>query len=167
MLGEVAKAADLVFDNQFRDVERARQILETALRSNWLVNVVYVHRPLLDVSLAVIERSQRTGRWNSLASLFKMHCSAQSAILSLRGEFLQKGVTFVAKFNVSERAANTTPFQHKKGDRVLFKELKPEGRYHLGNAEEAGKKIAQVLQTAIQNNTICREVAEIIGKEVP
>lgn len=135
----LAGSADLVFDNQLRSLDRAAQIVDIALERGWTVEIAYVHRPFIDVVRAVIERSRRTGRWNSLAELPRSHIEAQHTVLRLRRRFKpeqRRGrLVFTARFNASEGAGDRAP-----GARVLFRELDKGGPYHLGDAQEAQLK---------------------------
>jgi hypothetical protein len=153
--------ATLVFENQFKDSARAHEVLTLALTNGWQVEVQYVHRPFADVVRAVIERSQRTGRWNRLADLPSMHIEAQRTVVALRKAFHHRGVTFQALYNTSSSSGQKPP-----GDRVLFRDLDTGGRYHLADAEALKKEIPSIVEKTRKDGIVCREVASLICKGV-
>lgn len=149
--------ADLVFDNQLRNHARAREVLVTARLHGWEVEVVYVHRPFHDVVRAVIDRSQRTGRWNSLKELPRTHADAQRTILRLWSEF-RDGVHIDAIYNASKGQAEQAP-----GSRVLFRNLRLGGAYHLQENEATTQVIHRVLDQALSQGIVCRQLARLIA----
>lgn len=157
-LRDSATTAGLVFDNQFKNHARARTILLLALERGWEIEVVYVHRPFPDVVRAVIERSQRTGRWNKLSELPAMHVQAQGTILKLWQEFRGR-VAVHAIYNAQAGVAEQTP-----GSRVLFKTLRQNGTYHLRDDEKTRAIIPKVLDQAIQERLVSFEVARILAQ---
>lgn len=122
-----------------------------------------MHRPFPDVVRAVIERSQRTGRWNRLRELLDTHRQAQATILSLWREY-RRSVYFHAQFNASQAAA--PHHQPKPGSTVRFHTLLPNNPYHLDNDEETRQVIPKILSQAIREGVVCYELARIIGKGV-
>jgi hypothetical protein len=152
--------ADLVFDNQFKDLSRAREILRLAVKHGWTTEVVYVHRPFADVVRAVIDRCQRSGRWNALAELPAAHAQAQRTIVSLWQEF-RETVNLHAIYNASEGMA-TQPL----ASRVLFRALREGGVYYLQDDEKTHSIISKTLQQALAEGIVCREVARIIAQGV-
>lgn len=161
LLSGITRVTDLVFDNQFRNLNRAREILRIALRHKWQVEIVYVHRPFEDVVLAVIERSQRTGRWNRLADLPGAHVEAQRTIVKLWLEFRFR-VWVHAVYNAASGRGD-----RPAGSRVAIRDLHSGGRYHHRNGDELRKTIPSILETAIQRHRVCEEVAQIIGAGLP
>ncbi|XVJ58230.1 MAG: hypothetical protein HEQ23_02055 [Tepidisphaera sp.] len=159
--------ADLIFDNQLRDFARAKQILETAAKHGWETEFWYVHRPFADTVRAVIERSQRTGRWNMLADLPRTHIEAQATIVRLRREFYETpGIKFRAQYNASAAAAGSAsqPASHpKRGSRVFFRDLKEGGVYHHKDEKAMLAMIPPILAKAIKDGLICEELAAIIA----
>ena len=149
--------ADLIFDNQLREVSRAREILKTALRHDWQVEIVYVHRPFADVVRAVIERSQRTGRWNWLYELPAAHIEAQRTVVTLWREF-GDSTPVDAIYNASNGFE-----QQPAGSRIDIQELDPGGRYHYADGKELAKHVASILKAAVREGAVCKEVARIIG----
>lgn len=160
LLEKQTSVADLVFDNQFLHLHRSRQILNAAVRNRWHVRVIYVHRPFEDVISAVIERSQRTGRWNALRDLARAHIQAQRTIIALRSEF-RRDVVFQAQYNATEGRGD-----RETGARVYFWELDKGGPYHLAHRETTNQKIRVALKEAIEQGVICLELAKIIGEGV-
>ena len=155
--------AELIFDNQFRSFDRAARILRSAVKARWEVYVFYVHRPFEDVVRAVLDRSQRTGRWNPLAELPGMHLEAQRTILKLRSAFhAVPGLTFRAQFNASQGVKGPSP-----GDRVYFRDLRAGGPYHLGDVQSLLRSIPKVLETAVQDGIVCPELAQLVGEGLP
>ena len=157
--------ADLIFDNQLRDFARAKQILETAAKHGWETEFWYVHRPFADTVRAVIERSQRTGRWNMLADLPRTHIEAQSTIVRLRREFYETpGIKFRAQYNASAtpHTPNAAP-QPARGSRVFFRDLKEGGPYHLADEKPLLQMIPAILARAIKEGLICEELAALIA----
>jgi hypothetical protein len=159
--------ADLIFDNQLRDFARAREILLTASKHGWETEFWYVHRPFADTVRAVIERSQRTGRWNLLAELPRTHVEAQATIVRLRREFYETpGIKFRAQYNASAAAAGSAsqPASHpKRGSRVFFRDLKEGGVYHHKDEKALLAMIPGILAKAIKDGLICEELAAIIA----
>ncbi len=160
LLSERSRAFSLTFDNQFKDEARAREVLDQALVHCWKVLVVYVHRPWRDVVRAVIERSQRTGRWNALAELPRMHIEAQRTILKLRKAY-QDRVVFHAVYNASEGRGG-----QPRGSRVPFVDLSAGGRYHRSDAQRLARAIPQVVQETLAQHVVCGEVASLITKGI-
>lgn len=158
LLKDKASRFDSVFDNQYKDYERARQVLDLALSHGWDVMVIYVHRPWRDVVRAVIERSQRTGRWNNLAELPRMHIEAQQTIRKLQGKYASR-VAFRAIYNVSEGQG-----RQPRGSRVYFRDFKQGRPYHRSNAQSLLHVIPQVVDEAISRHVVCEQVAAIITK---
>lgn len=152
--------AGLVFDNQFKDLDRARTILRLAIRHKWDTEVVYVHRPFADVVRAVIERSQRTGRWNNLSELARMHAQAQRTLLAVWQEFGSR-VNIHAIYNAQQGAGDLPP-----GSRVLLKHLRPGARYHVSEDEKAHAIIPGILDQAIDEGIVCVQVARIIAQRL-
>jgi hypothetical protein len=152
--------AELVFDNQFKNLARARQILSLAVKHGWETDVVYVHRPFGDVVRAVIERSQRTGRWNALAELPDAHAEAQRTVVALWREF-RMHANISAIYNASAGHAQQEP-----GSRIAIRSLGKGGSYHFGPHEEARQVIAKVLQASLAEGIVCLEVASIIAQGV-
>jgi hypothetical protein len=149
---------DLVFDNQLRNLARARSLLLAALRHGWEVEVVYVHRPFEDVIRAVIDRSQRTGRWNRLADLPGAHIESQRTVVALRREF--RGRAWVhATYNASPGAGDRSP-----ASIVLIRELAPGGRYHLSDAKSLLKTIPPVLEKAKAEGIVSAQVAALVAE---
>lgn len=157
--------ADLIFDNQLRDFARAREILLTASKHGWETEFWYVHRPFADTVRAVIERSQRTGRWNLLADLPRTHMEAQATIVRLRREFYETpGIKFRAQYNASAtpHTPNAAP-QPARGSRVFFRDLKEGGVYHHKDEKALLAMIPPILARAIKDGLICEELAAIIA----
>lgn len=150
--------ADLVFDNQFKDPARARQILRLAIANGWETEVVYVHRPFADVVRAVIDRSQRTGRWNFLAELPAAHAQAQRTLFTIRDEF-RSTAHIHAIYNASEGMGDLPP-----GTRIPLDTLRPDGRYHLAEDEKNRSIIPEVLNQTIEEGIVCIQIARIIAK---
>ncbi|MFN0011094.1 MAG: hypothetical protein ACKVS8_05555 [Phycisphaerales bacterium] len=155
------RIVDLIFDNQFKNLHRAREVLHAAISHRWEVRVVYVHRPFRDVVRAVIERSQRTGRWNALAGLGSAHRQAQATIVQLRSEF-GKAVVFTAQYNATRGVPGPA-----RGSRVLFRDLHRGGRYHLTDAEASLEVVAKELHHAREEGVVCAEIARLIGQGLP
>jgi len=159
--------ADLIFDNQLRDFARAKEILLAAAKHGWETEFWYVHRPFADTVRAVIERSQRTGRWNMLADLPRTHIEAQSTIVRLRREFYETpGIKFRAQYNASAAAEGSAsqPAPHpQRGSRVFFRDLKEGGPYHLASEKPLLQMIPAILARAIKDGLICEELAALIA----
>jgi hypothetical protein len=163
-LGKVTDQSSVVyFDNQLRRYQTARRILETALANDWTVQVVYIHRPFEDVVRAVLERSQRTGRWNSTSELAESHVEAQTTIIRLRDEY-QGRIGFVASFNASrwwtEKQAGLGASE--VGARVDFRKFRAGGAYHLADASTLRSKVEKWVRQAIEDRIVCEEVAALV-----
>lgn len=155
--------ADLIFDNQLQNFDRARTVLSAARDAGWEVWVLYVHRPFHDVVRAVIERSQRTGRWNRLADLPAAHIRCQSTILRLWHDLRRSDkVRFRGSYNASRGIPGP-----ERGSRVYFRDLKRGGPYHLSNVQELLRTIPPILDAALQAGIVCRELGGIIGQGLP
>lgn len=157
------RTADLILDNQLQNFDRARKILTAAHDAGWEVWVLYVHRPFHDVVRAVIERSQRTGRWNRLADLPAAHAQCQATILRLLKQFRRNNqIRFRASYNASKGVPGPD-----RGSSVYFRDLRKGGRYHLGDAQQLLRSIPPILDAAVQGGIVCRELAGIIGEGLP
>jgi hypothetical protein len=158
-LEQAREGADLVFDNQFRHFARAEEVLKVAIAAGWRVQVIYVHRPFDDVVRAVIDRSQRTGRWNRLSELPKMHLEAQRTIVRLFDQFAHQAA-FHAIYNAQAGVGD-----RPRGARVFLREFRPGGVYHHADASTLAQLIRPVLRTALKDGLACKEVARLIGKD--
>jgi hypothetical protein len=162
-LHKQAVEADLIFDNQLRDLHRAREIIKTAIENAWQAEFVYVHRPFEDAVRAVIERGQRTGRWNRLVDLPQTHRDAQRTIISLRKQHYETpGIKFRAQYNASDGIPGP-----KRGSRVWFRDMKSDGPYHLPDGQTLLHQIPAILQDAINDGTVCEELASLIAQGLP
>jgi hypothetical protein len=150
------QSADLVFDNQFKDLPRAREILTAAIDHKWEVTVTYVHRPWRDLLRAVIERSQRTGRWNALAEMPDMAVDAQGTLLALHSEF-KGSVDFRAVYNATDGFG-----RQPKNSEIRLEMFRAQGVYHQSNAKELAQIIPEVARRAIKARLACKEVIELI-----
>jgi len=157
-LMQQASSADLVFDNQLRDWLRACEILRAAIANGWQTQVIYVHRPFPDVVRAVIERSQRTGRWNLLAELPAAHSEAQQTIVRLWRAF-RDSVTVLAIYNAASGNA-----ERPVGSQIKAQDLAPNGRYHYADVQALASQIEPVLKAATKDGAVCKEIARLIGR---
>ncbi len=149
-----APIADTEYDR--RRGARGGRVL--ALQHDWQVENVYVHRPFPDVVRAVLERSQRTGRWNTLADVARAHVQAQATILQLRQKFGGgRSLIFRAQFNASKGLGD-----RPAGARVFFHELARGGRYHLASSETLIKTIPPLVEQAIHEGLASREIARLV-----
>lgn len=159
LTAEAIGAVDLVFDNQFRDLPRAREILDRALQHGWEIEVMYVHRPFHEVPRAVIERSQRTGRWNRLRDLPKMHLDARQAIGVLMSEYEKFGILFQGTMNTGVR--------RRRVFKVVPSYLRDLARHANGAYDQLNhawqSPCKDSLKKCIVEGAICKELAEIIG----
>ena len=80
---QVIDEAALIFDGTLRETEWARAMIEKAIAHGWLVQVVYVQRPLDLAAQGAIDRAQRSGRWGKYAPLPGTHQDAQRSIIAL------------------------------------------------------------------------------------
>lgn len=160
LLKESVQRATLTFDNQLRNYERGSAILDAALSAGWKVQVKYVHRPFQDVVQGVLERSQRTGRWNSLAELAASHFEAQQTVIRLRKRFLNR-VQFRAIYNVSDAFAG----DRERGARVFFFELAASGCYHIPNASTLQGQVPQVVKACVKEGRVCEQVARLVLRQ--
>lgn len=157
LLSKVSLNASLVFDNQLRNYKRADVVLSRAIASGWKVHVSYVHRPFADVVKGVVERSQRTGRWNALDELAQSHIDAQTTIVRLRRKYAS-AAQFRAIYNASELSDRERP----RGARVFFFELAEGGCYHLPSAETLRAQVVKVVQASVKQGRISKEFARIL-----
>ncbi len=160
-LAGLTAVADLVFDNQFKDFVRARTLLRASLQHGWKPEVVYVYRPLQDAVRAVIDRSQRTGRWNLLAELPGAYAAAQTTLLQLSQEFGGQ-INIHAIYNASQGQGTQA-----SGSRVLLSDFRAGSRYHVTEHEKNCKEITGILDKAISEGIVCLEVARIIAQGLP
>lgn len=149
-------AAELVFDNQFKDLPRAREILESALKHRWEVIVRYAHRNFKEVPRAVLERSQRTGRWNRIDELPKMHLQAIRAFGALRGEYKHCGVFFQAFEN-----SGSSPQAVRAIMLTALIYLANESYDEINHERKAQCKKA--IEKSLADGEICKELAEIVS----
>jgi len=82
----VAKS-DLVYDGTLRETRWAIDTIRLARQHGWNVAIDYVQRPMDLVIQGAIDRSQKSGRWVSLASLPEAHQKAQESILAIADAF--------------------------------------------------------------------------------
>jgi hypothetical protein len=160
LLSEQTHNATLVFDNQLRSFARADELLALATSLSWNVHVLYVHRPFRDVIRGVLERSQRTGRWNALGELAQSHVDAQATIVRLREKYKSK-VLFRAYFNISKVFKG----DRARGDRVYFFELAKGGCYHLPSAQALRLQVRSVVEASVKQGRISKEFASLLLRE--
>lgn len=164
-LRDRTKTAHLIFDNQFRDLTRAREILKLALAHGWEVEVLHVHRPFDDAVRAVAERSQRTGRWNALEELSSAHIEAQRTIVTVWQEFHRRAHIH-AIFNASQAPRKSSGRKSSPpGNTIPIPQLDAGGDYHFPNHAKLEEQIPKVLQEAIDKAIICKELAALIGRK--
>ncbi len=83
----LAENADLIADSTLRDTRWAKDTIALAVKRGWDVEILYIQRPIEEVTMGVIQRADETGRWFPITRLSESHINAQRSVVDLSKYF--------------------------------------------------------------------------------
>lgn len=124
---EDLQKADLVWDTTLRDHAKADETIADAIKHGWNVNLRYVHADPETFTHGMLDRTQRTGRWDKFAGVAPTHQQAQ-----------QNTLAALQKYGNQIHADLFHRGPDNKTMRIRPQDIAEGGRHHLG--DDAGQK---------------------------
>lgn len=145
------KTYPLVFDSNLADFQKARGIVDEALRHGWQVDVRYIHRPYALAVESMLMRAIDRGRYIPLgppSKLAQLHLDAQRTIVRLAAAFPAAAVAVQAFENLWTRAE---PVDARL---IPLSELEPGGRFYYASVKALHEIEAKTLADFVANDRI-------------
>lgn len=145
--------ADLVWDTTMQDAKKSTEVLDTALKNGWKVDVNYTHAHPEDWAKGLVARTERTGRWGKFEDAHGQHQRAQENVLA------------AAKKYAGHPDVNIATFHNPHGgtpEKIGLEDISPGGRYHVA-AGDAARAMAAFEKIAATGEAHGKVSPETIG----
>lgn len=156
-------AADVIFDSNCAQFDKACRMIDAAVKRQWVVFVFYMHRNFRAAVAGMIDRAIKDGRYIALTGgngqdLASLHFNAQRT-------FVQLAERYSDTENVEIDALRNpwTPDNHEDPTGISVKTLAPGGKRHYTSVEELYAIQCQVVQATLLEGKLPDHLRAALG----